>query len=341
MLFERATLNDAAKSVLAARGYSGGEQDMEADRFFVAAEDLIGVLVAQAPDRFGFLHLTFQEFYAARAIAKKREEERAALIARFWDHSDWREVWPLYALTVQNEPAKYEHLFATIVASGHELDAHLYRPQLACLRLAGVGSAPQSTAAATVLDWAYEVLEGATYPLLPSMRMLGTWNRRLTDKLRAMLLTRLGDLTVSRTAAGVLGAAVGDLEVRASLLVRLDAQNQNVRPAAIWAMASAANDKAVQEVLLARLDDQDGWIANEAERSLLAAIDNPMVWVALVSRIRKTQSIMREVTDALGSVAQQRCACSAYYLMKTSRYVEPPFGRSGKRLMRHRSRLHC
>jgi hypothetical protein len=140
VLFERDALKEEARKILAERGYTGREQSEEIGRFLRAAEDLIGVLVEQGPDRFGFLHLTFQEFYAARAIVH-RSGDAARLIARYWDHPDWREVWPLYALAVQNDTAKLEQLFETILVAPDNLDARLFRPQIACLRLAGLGAA--------------------------------------------------------------------------------------------------------------------------------------------------------------------------------------------------------
>ena len=172
------SLKQEARRILAERGYTGREQSEEIGRFLRAAEDLIGVLVEQGPDRFGFLHLTFQEFYAARAIVH-RSGDAARLIARYWDHPDWREVWPLYALAVQNDAAKLDHLFQTIVASGDNLDAQLFRPQLACLRLAGLGGAPLPAAITPVLDWAAEVLKHAAYPLFEIMHRLAAWERRL------------------------------------------------------------------------------------------------------------------------------------------------------------------
>ena len=183
VLFPREALKMETRAVLAERGYTGGEQSEEIGRFLRAAEDLIGVLVEQGPNWFGFLHLTFQEFYAARAIIH-RSGDAGLLIARYWDHPDWREVWPLYALAVQNEAAKFQHLFQTILASGDDLDAQLFRPQLACLRLAGLGGAPLPPAITPVLDWAVGVLNGTAYPLFEIMHRLAAWERRLTAEVR-------------------------------------------------------------------------------------------------------------------------------------------------------------
>ena len=101
-------------------------------------------------------------------------------------------------------------MFATILASGHELDAQLYRPHLACLRLAGLGGEPLPPAIGPVLDWASEVLSGAGYPLSEIMVCLGAWERRLTPEFRSALLARLGDAEgmVCSAAAKVLAADI-------------------------------------------------------------------------------------------------------------------------------------
>ncbi|MBL8668659.1 MAG: HEAT repeat domain-containing protein [Rhodospirillales bacterium] len=272
VLFDRTMLKETAKAVLAARGYTGREQDTEADRFVAAAEDLIGVLVAQAPDRFGFLHLTFEEFYAARAVAKKGEKERTALIAHYWDHPDWREVWPLYALAVQNELAKYQHLFATILASGNALDDCLFRPQFACLRLAGVGSAPLPVTTALVTGWALDALKEREWVLLPIFGVLCAWERRFSDDLAAVILARLGDDDgfARRAAVQTLAAAVDELEVRAALLGRLADDDALVRQATAEVLAAAVNGVEVSAALLKRLADDD-WLVRAAAEPALSA----------------------------------------------------------------------
>ena len=227
------------------------------------------MLVEQGPDWFGFLHLTFQEF-CARAIVH-RSGDATRLIARYWDHLDWREVWPLYALAVQTDAAKLEHLFQTILASGDDLDAQLFRPQLACLRLAGLGGAPLPSTLAPVLDWATNVLKGvAGYPLLEIMDRLAAWERRLTAGLRSAAFAlrsaafyRLGDAQDSvRQAAeqalsgGMHEAAVGEREVRDERLARLADladDDSHVRRAAADMLAAAVGDEEVRAALLARL----------------------------------------------------------------------------------------
>src|SRR5262249_4926304 len=121
VLFSRRQVETETEHVLIERGYSGAEVDREIPQVLRVAQDLIGVLVEQGPEQFGFLHLTFLEFYAARALANAPDVERH--IARYWDHPDWTEVWALYAIAVSARPTDIDRLCSTIRRSAHsELD---------------------------------------------------------------------------------------------------------------------------------------------------------------------------------------------------------------------------
>lgn len=264
------------------------------------------MLVAQAPDRFGFLHLTFQGFYAAGAVAKKGEQERTRLIARFWDHPDWREVWPLYALAVQNDPTKHEHLFATILDSGHELDAHLYRPQLACLRLAGLGGATLPPTAKRVVDWACNVLKGTAGSAKQLMTALSSWERQLTHDLRATLVAGWSGYNglVSWAAGQALATSVGEADVRVALLAGLDDEYSLRRWAAAKALAAVAGEEEVRRVLLVRLGDDDLFMREGVARALAAVAGDAEVRMALLAQLGDEEEFVRRAAaDALAAVA--------------------------------------
>jgi HEAT repeats len=209
------------------------------------------------------------------------------LIARYWDHPDWREVWPLYALAVQGEPAKLQHLFQTILASGDDLDAQLFRPQLACLGLAGLGRAPLPPVIGPVLHWAVEVLKRTAYPLFEIMHRLAAWERRLTSELRSAALARLADddWSVRRAVVRALAAAVDDREVREALLTRLGDAVEYVRQSAAVALSPAMGEAEVRAALLARLGDADRSVREAAARTLTAAVGEAEVRNALLAQL--------------------------------------------------------
>ncbi len=142
VLFSEAEARAAAEHALRRHEYRGRELETEINRFVEAARDVIGVLVEQGPEVFGFLHLTFQEFLAARAITRLTLPDANLLVARWWDHPDWDETWILYALGCEAQEGRSDALFATILTRGsrHALDRLLHRPERMAFRLAGVGT---------------------------------------------------------------------------------------------------------------------------------------------------------------------------------------------------------
>ncbi|MCG8357107.1 MAG: SIR2 family protein [Kiloniellales bacterium] len=240
VFFSRERLERETRALLTSRGYTGGEQDRETGLFLRAAQDLIGVLIEQGPERFGFLHLTFQEFYAARALVK-RSGEAPAVIRRFWDHPDWKELWPLYALGVQSDPSRYEALFEIILSDEHPLDSHLHRGKRACLRLAGLGPTPSPEPVKDVVRWAQAVLCERGSLLFEILASLSGWERSLPSDLREALLARLGDedWLVRSAAVGALSGSAGEASVREALLARLGDESSSVRSAAVGALERA------------------------------------------------------------------------------------------------------
>ncbi len=195
VLFTTEDVNAAVRAVLAQRDYTGGERDAEARRFLDAARDAIGVLVEQAPDRFGFVHLTLQEFLAARALVK-RGNDAPAVIERFWDHPDWRETWVLYALGCQGLQGRFGELFDVILnrVQRHELDTVFRRQERAALRLAGVGADSLPPTADKVLAWAARSVAGrAEHAVLAALDILSAWERPLPDRLRDGAIRRTRD----------------------------------------------------------------------------------------------------------------------------------------------------
>jgi formylglycine-generating enzyme required for sulfatase activity len=63
-----------------------------ADRFLHYARHSAGLLAERGLGQIGFFHLTFEEYLAAREIARQRSEERRAMLKRHWEDPRWREV---------------------------------------------------------------------------------------------------------------------------------------------------------------------------------------------------------------------------------------------------------
>ena len=72
-------------------GYEDEAKEI-ADRFLHHARYQAGLLAERGLGQFGFFHLTFEEYLAARQMARQRAEERRAMIRRQWEDPRWHEV---------------------------------------------------------------------------------------------------------------------------------------------------------------------------------------------------------------------------------------------------------
>jgi formylglycine-generating enzyme required for sulfatase activity len=77
--------------VLEEEGYETEAGEI-ADRFLHHARYQAGLLAERGLGQFGFFHLTFEEYLAARQIARQRAEERRAILKAHWEDPRWQEV---------------------------------------------------------------------------------------------------------------------------------------------------------------------------------------------------------------------------------------------------------
>jgi HEAT repeat protein len=339
VLFTTEVLTAAVRSVLASRGYTGREQDAEVPRFIDAARDAIGVVVEQAPDRFGFVHLTFQEFLAARALVR-RGQDAPELIRRFWDHPDWQETWLLYALGCQAQQGRYSALIEIILSEvpRNSLDKVLRRQERLALRLAGVGTEVLPAVINAALDWAADALVHNWWQVRD---ILGAWERTLPQNLRDRLLpyikmryvgvrvsavrnlaSHADDPTVRRALlaaskdrsplvrAEVLRAFVAisdDTTVRDVLIAACQDRSETPRSAAVEVLAAFAEDISALKALLRGLDDKSGWVRHTALHALAPWADDPGVLPALLRVTRDEYPYIRNgVIRILADCASDR-----------------------------------
>ena len=68
------------------------EAEAIAGRFLHHARYHAGLLAERGVGEFGFFHLTFEEYLAAREIARQREDKRREMLHKHWEDPRWHEV---------------------------------------------------------------------------------------------------------------------------------------------------------------------------------------------------------------------------------------------------------
>jgi formylglycine-generating enzyme required for sulfatase activity len=77
--------------ILEEEGYEGEARGL-AERFLAHARQESGLLAERGLGQYGFFHLTFEEYLAARQIARQRAEERREMLKAHWRDPRWTEV---------------------------------------------------------------------------------------------------------------------------------------------------------------------------------------------------------------------------------------------------------
>jgi HEAT repeat protein len=239
------------------------EQDSE--RFLHDLRHLTGILAERGRDAFGFLHLTFQEFFVGRALARRSPGERWQLLRPHLHDPRWREPLLLCAgwLGVQEGRTNEVDALARQLRDSHSEHEPLLHRDLflaAALVVDDVGVSRRfqdelSTLIAERCDDRVPSIRrqavAATVHLAsnghePSRRRVEAWlhpeqrPRRVIEALKGWSCTRLA----------------GEDPVLVPLaLGKLDDADSEVRAAAAHALGVVAAGAAVLPLLLARLDD--------------------------------------------------------------------------------------
>ena len=97
------------------------DMEIEIQRFLLAVREHTGLFVERAPKRYGFMHLTFEEYYAARYLVA-RSKDRANRIRRHLHDPRWEEpiLLALGFVGLDSPDDAAELLEAAILAEGEE-----------------------------------------------------------------------------------------------------------------------------------------------------------------------------------------------------------------------------
>lgn len=252
--------------------------EREADQFLRELRQMTGLLVERGLDAFGFLHPTFQEYFAGRALARLDDATRWQALLPHLHDPRWHEPILLCAGrlgVVENRRPQVSELVRSILTCDDDLETDLHRKLLLALSIASddVNLDP------ALLD---ELVKLATACLPTGITDL---DRSLLDHLAQLVAN--GTVDAERCFGPIwqleaelviesLGPLAGNARIRELLLARLDdgEEDLSVRQGAATHLAGqAAGDPAVRAVLLrAARQDKKGRMGDRLSQAALYAL---------------------------------------------------------------------
>ena len=284
------------------------EQGIQAHRqakdFLADVREFAGVLVERGRDTYGFLHLTFQEYFAAWWLAKMDHVELLACLGAHLHDPRWREVILLTAgqLGVIEGNERQVSGFVDAILNARSLVPELYRDLLlaaACLA-DDVGVRPDLSQ--VIVSRLAALLESSVPALArtASESLGGLAETSLAAQaLDVALITLHGEAEWwnHQVAIGCLGRlGQTSLEVIESFIGALGSNDWRVRQAAAGALAQLGQTSPeVMEALIAALADR-AWPVREAAVASLIQLGQASseIMEALIAALGDNDSGIRE-----------------------------------------------
>ena len=262
-----------ARAICQVDGVDEREAKVYAEEFLGQISEHSGIFRERGYDErgrrvFGFLHLTFAEYFTARYLAGlweglgEDDTARRALLRKYAHVPRWREVLLLMAgdvgLRDNDRAERATRLLGDILTLGSDYEDYLHRDLLLAGECLADDLRVQHQAARYVLDGLLKLaLEPGVGKVIQNIfhAMRETaYGTAVLDGLLARLEDE--DVSVRARAAEALGR-IGDTRALEPLLARLEDDDWRVRGSAEEALGRVGDVRAV-EPLLARLADESG-----------------------------------------------------------------------------------
>lgn len=222
----------------AQQGMAESEAGQKAGQLLNLIRDVSGLLIDRGNEEFGFFHLTFQEYLAARAITrKKRNIDR--YLNRYLFEPRWREVIRLAAAHAgtKDEESGSEFIDA-ILRQEHPRDGlmhYTFRFAFLCLKEAKV---ELETADRMFRQWIeYFFHEKNTrFLFLLLLKQPGAKIRYQADTLQSLIVTLVDKNSAIRSSAAEALGRIGDKTAADALILALSDEDPSVRSNAIRAI---------------------------------------------------------------------------------------------------------
>ena len=297
-----------------------------------------GLIVERGRDAFGFLHLTFQEYFVGRALARLEPEQRWTILQPVLHDPRWRESILLCAgqlgvleqrrdvvtdLTRRILEANSLHeqllqrdlfLAAAIVQEnvgvGQEVFGSIGR-RLQQLTTSGIPTLANNAWGSLARFARLGHPDSLNY-LIQAVEEVRDIDPHVIAplvaeieglNLRKTLLSKLnyGGLAYrQRSIRSLFLALENDRSVRAAVLARLEDQEEGVRRAAVYALTGVvATDETIRAAILARLEDQQWYVRGAAVYALTDIVaTDEMVRTAILACLEDREMYVRSAAAA-------------------------------------------
>ena len=276
---------------------------LTAERFLREMRHFAGLLVERGRDAFGFLHLTFQEYFAARALARMAPDTGWDAIKPHLHHPRWREPILLCAGQLGIVEGRRDQANAL---AGRILKAQSAHEDILCRDLFLTAALAADDVGLTPVlfhDLAIRLiaLQDSPVPIIRDTALGGLAQLArlghgvaLEVLLESLKKTHL-KLHVTRAVKGVLSAQTC-VPIRQAVLERLTDGRYDVRQAAVQALAGLVDsDTAVRQAVLERLTDGQDGVRQAAVQALAGLVDSD-------TAVR--QAVLERLTDEWYGVRQ-------------------------------------
>jgi len=295
------------------------------DDFLDRIRQYTGLFVERAPRRYGFMHLTFEEYFAARwLVAKPRQAARRIRVRLHRER--WQEpILLAIGFYGMEFPDDVDHLIEEAIL-GQELGGPspyehvLHRDLLFAVRCLGdqdvSAGLRQRLVGEFVRCWLDPQQAGKYGPLWRRMAQVAQALRgsaaeiALTGSLIAALQDESEDVRIR--AADALSNATLTAEAVSALLAALQDESKDVRIRAADALSNATLTAEAVSALLAALQDESEDVRGSAAYALSNATAQPGVVSALLAALQDASAgVRRMAADALSNATAQPGVVSA------------------------------
>ncbi|HEX8680736.1 MAG TPA: HEAT repeat domain-containing protein, partial [Ardenticatenaceae bacterium] len=256
------------------------QAEQDTTHFLKDMRHFAGLLAERGRDAFGFLHLTFQEYFTGRALARMSPDERWNTIQPNLHRSRWREPILLCAGqlgVIEQRRELVSGLVRRILDAGSEHEEILHRDLFLATAIAsdnvGLSNAilDQITQRLTPLGSSkVPVVRDTALAGLAQLARIG--HQPALTYLQESLNAPEQNLHVITAVKSVLGSETG-ASLRQATIRKLDSDTWIVRETAVRSLVSLAlSHLDVRQALLARLEDEWWAVRLYAVRALASLI---------------------------------------------------------------------